>query len=246
MRKLRVLLVEDNVLFATEVEMLIEELEYELLPIQNSVAAAAALLDEQLPDLALVDVYLNGPETGVDLAKVLSLRNIPVIFMTSSTDPELYNAVHGLRPEAFLIKPFNLLSLKSAIEMALARRGHPIVIGQAIDHWTRNQAITDYLFVSRSSTLFKIKVSEIEYIEADGNYCYLHHQGKRYAIKTSLRKLKSKLGNNNFLQVSRNYVVNFHYIQEVDFAASEIVLADHKLSIGAVYRPEIEQWINRV
>jgi DNA-binding LytR/AlgR family response regulator len=238
--------VEDNISFATEVEMLIETLEHELLPIQNSAAGALALLKEQLPDLALVDVYLKGPETGVDLAKVLSLHNIPVIFMTSSTDPELYDAIHGLRPEAFLVKPFNLLTLKSAIEMALVRRGHPMVIGQAIDHWTRNQIITDYLFVSRASTLFKLKVSEIEYIEADGNYCYLHHQGKRYAIKTSLRKLKSRLGNNSFLQVSRSHVVNFHYIQEVDFASAEIVLSDQKLSIGAVYRPEIEQWINRI
>lgn len=246
MSKLKILLTEDDLLFATEVEMLLYELGYELLPIQDSVGGAIGLLSQHTPDLALVDIHLNGLETGIDLAKILALHNIPVIFMTSNTDPELYNKVHSFLPEAFLIKPFNLLSLKSAIEMALVRKGHPLVIGKAIDHWSRNQLINEYLFVSRANSLFKLKVTEVEMVEADGNYCYLHHQGRRYAIKTSLRKLKQKLPDRLFLQVSRSHLVNFSYIQEVDFAGGEMMVNDHKLPIGAVYRSEIEQWINKL
>lgn len=238
MKKLSILLVEDDFLFALNVEMLVTELGYELLPVQDSVQGAKRLLQDRKPDLAMVDYSLNGDEVGTALIAELTAHGIPYIFMTSNIDPHIYDEVHANRPSAFLIKPFNLLTLKSAIEMTLSRRA------------SLNQEILkkedDFIFVSKANALVKLFKRDIGYIEAEGNYCYLFAAGKRYVIKSSLRKLKSRLGEEQFVQCSRNHLVNFQYVTKVDYVAGELTVGEQKLPIGTIFRAELEKKIPRL
>lgn len=238
MEKLSILLVEDDFLFALNVEILVTELGYELLPVQDSVQGAKRLLQDRKPDLAMVDYALNGDEVGTALIAELTTRDIPYIFMTSNIDPHIYDEVHANLPSAFLIKPFNLLTLKSAIEMTLSRRG-------SLDQENKKKE-GEYIFVSKANALVKIFKRDIAYIEAEGNYCFLFVEGKRFVIKSSLRKLKNRLGEDMFVQCSRNHLVNFHYVTKVDYVAGELVLGEQKLPVGSIYRADLEKKIPRL
>jgi DNA-binding LytR/AlgR family response regulator len=238
MEKLRILLVEDDFLFALNVEMLVTELGYELLPVQNSVPGARYLLQDEKPDLAMVDYSLNGDEVGTALITDLTTKGIPYIFMTSNVDPHIYDEVHANHPSAFLIKPFNLLTLKSAIETTLSRK-------VLFDQETQKKE-EDFIFVSKANALVKLFKRDISYIEADGNYCYLMVGGKRYVIKSSLRKLKDRLGDESFIQCSRNHLVNFQSITKIDYVAGELTVDGQVLPVGTIYRAGLEKKIPRL
>jgi DNA-binding LytR/AlgR family response regulator len=238
MEKLSILLVEDDFLFALNIEMLVTELGYELLPIQDSVQGAKRLLQERKPDLAMVDYSLNGDQVGTALIAELASHGIPYIFMTSNVDPTIYNEVHANHPSAFLIKPFNLLTLKSAIETTLNRKA---LLGQEVQ-----KKEDDFIFVSKANALVKLFKRDISYVEADGNYCYLMAGGKRYVIKSSLRKLKDRLEEELFIQCSRNHLVNFQCITKVDYVAGEITVDGQILPVGSIYRAGLEKKIPRL
>ena len=53
--------------------------------------------------------------------------------------------------------------------------------------------------MKKGTALIKIPIKDIDFIEADGNYRYIFTEGKQYAVKSSLRFLKSKLEAEGFL-----------------------------------------------
>src|SRR5262245_13444472 len=115
----RVLVVEDELMIRMLLEDMLTELGY-------TVAAEAARIDEALAaatsadiDLAVLDVNLNGHNTG-PVAEALAARNKPFVFATGYGE-------HGL-PEAFrnrptLKKPFQLDGLEKTLKVALQGAG---------------------------------------------------------------------------------------------------------------------------
>jgi CheY-like chemotaxis protein len=70
-RPLDVLIVEDEVLLATELEFLVEEVGCHAVGLAMSSDEAVALACDLRPDLALVDVHLRDGPTGVDVARTI-------------------------------------------------------------------------------------------------------------------------------------------------------------------------------
>ncbi len=246
MRALKILILEDDMLYATDIEMSLTRLGYEVLPIQDKAEDALPKLNDWQADLIIADIYLNGQMTGIEFAHAIQPKKIPLILITSSEDMSVYEAAQGILPEAFLVKPFNPLSLQSAIERAFLRKGEPLLISQVMNQWNKGQVINQHLFVRRGTALVKLRVEDIVLIEADGNYCYLYEDKHKYAIKLSLRRIKEKLKQAFFLQVNRNFLVNFHFVEEVNFVENTIRVNQQNLTVGATYKEEIEGWMNRV
>ena len=72
------------------------------------------------PDLVMLEIHLKGEASGVDFAhKLRELSDVPVVFLTSSTDRETYEQARRTLPHAYLIKPIDPLALQSAVELAL-------------------------------------------------------------------------------------------------------------------------------
>jgi len=92
MNDLQVLIVEDNLSFALEVEMLITESGYSLLGSVESAAKALTLITKNKPDLILLDIGIKGTMNGIELAEIIEELMIPIIFMTQSRDDETYSS----------------------------------------------------------------------------------------------------------------------------------------------------------
>ena len=106
---IKVLIVEDNALFALEVEMLIFNLGYEVLKVVNNSEDALATIAFNPPDLIIMDVDIEGNLNGIEVAEKISHRQIPVLFVTSMRDKNLYEkaketslCAHGRRNLSFL------------------------------------------------------------------------------------------------------------------------------------------------
>ena len=120
----RVLIVEDEMLVALELEMILEDLGYESVGIAADLGAAARYFDQQI-DLALVDLNLRDGLTGPQIGERLGANGVTVLFVTAN--PKLLgNGIAGAI--GVITKPTDEAMVKSAIEYALnVRQGRRAV-----------------------------------------------------------------------------------------------------------------------
>ncbi len=122
MKKLEILIVEDEALIAKDIEISLRQLDYSIVGIAYDSVAALDMIHSRNPDLVLLDIELNSEMTGIDIAKVLNDKyKIPFIYLTSFSDPCTIDAVKKTLPFGYILKPFSERELYSAIELASFR-----------------------------------------------------------------------------------------------------------------------------
>jgi hypothetical protein len=117
----RVLVVEDEGVVAAHLQATLERLGYEAPEVAASGEEALRLVDELAPDVVLMDVRLRGPLDGIDTAALLGRRaDVPVVFLTAHSDDTNLRRARAVRPQGYLLKPFNERELRTTIEVALS------------------------------------------------------------------------------------------------------------------------------
>lgn len=104
--KSKVLIVEDQFIEANNLRMLLEAADYHVCTIARSVEEALKVIATEIPDLVLVDIFLSGNKTGIDLAGVLKSQQIPFVFLSANSDKETFALAKQTGPYGFLVKPF--------------------------------------------------------------------------------------------------------------------------------------------
>src|SRR5260221_10616410 len=102
-----ILVVEDDALLSGHISEVLEELEFVVAGRASSGAEALAFAEMNPPALALVDIHLNGPMDGVEVARFLRERfDVPSIFLSGIRDDETIERAQAAGPLGFLQKPF--------------------------------------------------------------------------------------------------------------------------------------------
>jgi two-component system, response regulator PdtaR len=117
--RLRVLVVEDEVILAMEIEDLVQREGHEVVGVAVDAARALALARAHQPDLALVDLYLRDGLTGPEIGRALLHEcNVPVIFATANPElvPEDLDDALGV-----LSKPFTASIFSEVMTYAVTR-----------------------------------------------------------------------------------------------------------------------------
>lgn len=123
-----VLIVEDEYIIANDLRLLLTEAGYLVLGIADSVAEARQLLAEQPPDMVLLDIYLKGNETGIDLAEALTEEGIPFIYLSANDSPSVLEAVNATQPSGYIVKPFREKDVLTALEIGRYRHAHRVEV----------------------------------------------------------------------------------------------------------------------
>ena len=122
MRPARILIVEDERIVSMEIEDKLEQLGYEVADSVSHGEKAVAIAGSRPLDLVLMDIQLKGDMDGIEAArKIISMHNIPVIFLTAYADDTTIQRAKLSKPYGYLLKPFETRELHSTIEMALYR-----------------------------------------------------------------------------------------------------------------------------
>lgn len=95
---------------------------------------------------------------------------------------------------------------------------------------------TDCFFIRSNLQLIRVNWNDICWVHAEGNYCNLITADKRFAVKSSLKKILSKLPMQHFLQIHKAYVVKINCIEKIDLKDSVVVVEGHHLPIGRIYK----------
>lgn len=119
----RILVVEDEVVIARDIQATLRGLGYQVPAIVASGAEALNAVAAHPPDLVLMDVFLQGDVDGIEAAaRIRKAYGTPVIYLTSFSDEATIARAKPTGAYGYLLKPFNDRDLRTAIEVALERR----------------------------------------------------------------------------------------------------------------------------
>ncbi len=120
MAKTKILIVEDERIVAEDIRRNLESLGYQVVASVSSGKAALKEAAKLKPDLALMDIVLEGEMNGIETARRFRSRyGIPVIYLTAYTDEAILDQAKVTEPFGFIVKPFDGRELRSTIQMAL-------------------------------------------------------------------------------------------------------------------------------
>lgn len=118
--KKNILIVENEVIIADDLAMLLKKLGYAPLEPALTYKEAIQLLANEKIDLVILDINLNTRKTGIDLARFIRENyDLPFIFLTSYTDPKTLELAKPTLPYAYLVKPYEARDLMMSIEIAI-------------------------------------------------------------------------------------------------------------------------------
>lgn len=116
----KILIVEDEAIIAMNLKLQLAHFGYEVSKIVATGEEAITSVEQENPDLILMDIRLAGALNGIEAAQQIqtSHQALPIIFMTGYPDQELRDQGQLLHPLAYFIKPINIQELKMVISDA--------------------------------------------------------------------------------------------------------------------------------
>lgn len=233
MATIRILIVEDEFIIAEDLKLQLSKLGYTVTGIANSYEKAVQLIDEEVPDLMLIDIKLKGEKDGIHLAEYAKANHdFPFIFLTSHSDSKTVERAKKVHPNGYLIKPFEREDLYTSVEIAFANYLEKKA-GKEESNTLKeenNAILGDSIFVKKDHLLIKIRFDELEWIKAERNYLELHCGGKNYLIRSTLKDFIDKLPYNLFIQVHRSYAVNAKHITAIEYHA--VIIGEQEIPLG--------------
>lgn len=240
MSKVKILVVEDEIIIADNICDALEDLGYEALEPAINYTEAIVRIEEENPDIAILDIQLSGKKTGIDIAKkIRESFNFPFIFLTSNSDDFTLNLAKEVMPPAYLVKPFSKDELYTSIEIALHNFSKKV--GEINSN---NLIIKDSLFVKDKGFYTKIHFDEILFLKSSHVYIEIELKShQKMVVRTSLNDILKKL-NDSFVRIHRGYIVNTKYLSQITHSSVKIL--NEEIPIGKKYKEDIVKRINLI
>lgn len=116
----KILIVEDEVLIAMDLEQFLVKLGYTVVDIIHNSDHVFGAIEKQNPDLILLDINIKGSKNGIELGNLINEQHqIPFIYVTSYSDPRTIAEVKSTNPSGIVMKPFDTEQLQLELEKAV-------------------------------------------------------------------------------------------------------------------------------
>jgi two-component system response regulator LytT len=236
MSKIKVGIVEDEMVIALSIAEALTELGYDVSEVANNYTEALEMISREKPDILLLDIHLSGHKDGIDVAwKVKKEFNIPFIFLTANADAPTVERAKNVSPNAYLVKPFRKNDLYTSIEMCLHNFSGSGK--EAASTEVSNYMINDALFIKQGQYFHKIKLEEILYLESDNIYLNVYIEKGKMLVRSTLPDYLDLIGSTKFFRVHRSFAVNIDHIQTIN--SDYLFIQNNKIPIGRAYREQL-------
>lgn len=240
---LKCIAIDDEPLALRQIAAYIGKIPYlELVARFNNALEAQQWLAAEKVDLIFVDI--NMPDlNGVDFVRGLIDRPM-VIFTTAYSE----YAIEGFKLDAvdYLLKPFSFadFSRSAAKANSLYELRHNQRPAQDPD----SEALpkdTEYISVKADYKVSLVKISDIVYIESEGEYVRMHlADGSAITTLFRLKNMETALPADSFMRVHRSYIVNLRAIRS--YIKGRIYLSDTEyVPIGENYKEAFQTYIRK-
>lgn len=248
-RPIRILIVEDNVIIADDMQSMLEEIGYEIVDNVIVYEQAVEVLKTQQVDLVLIDIILASDKTGIDLGKHIRANfDIPFIFVTSNSDRATVENAKTTKPNGYLVKPFEQQDLYTSIEIALSNFTYntegsnraPQVMEEDVP--MSNSVLKDSIFVKKQHLYYRIQFGDIQFIKADNVYLEVNTVDKKFLVRSPLKDYLEKLPKNKFYRAHKSYIVNVDHIDAIN--SKDVMINNNLIPISKDFKEFIISAMN--
>ena len=254
MAKIRVLIVDDEPLAREGVRSMLErESDIDIIEECSDGRSAILAIEKQVPDLVFLDVQM--PElNGFGVLEALEIKQMPVVIFVTAYDQHALKAfeVHALD---YLLKPLDAERFQKALEraktqIALKKTGkHREQLLELLQDLKAEKKILERFVIKNAGRIFFLKATEIDWIEASGNYVRLHVGSESHLLRETMNELETQLDPDKFLRIHRSHIVNIERIKEMQpWFQGEYVVILHdgtRLTLSRGYREKLNELLGK-
>ncbi len=137
----------------------------------------------------------------------------------------------------FLLKPISYSRFCKAVDKTTRYFARKIIHAKAGE---------EEIFIKKGSSLVKLKVKEIAYIEALENYVTLNTTDEKFTIHFTMKAIENQLPSGFFIRVHRSYIVNKSLIQTIKESSLDLRLGSEikPIPVGKSFRDTLLRDIN--
>ncbi len=177
------------------------------------------MVSELQPDLLFLDIQMPAMD-GFEVLRTLDKTRLPLIIFVTAYNEHAIKAfeVHALD---YLLKPFSQKRFKDSLQRARntleTSKSHvlPEDLLKIIQKAQEQRTCLNRIPVRNGERLYFVKTSQIDYLEAAGNYVVLHTGKETHIVRETLTSLETELDPRKFIRISRSALVNVEQIKEI-------------------------------
>jgi DNA-binding LytR/AlgR family response regulator len=189
------------------------------------------LLLEKPVDLVLLDIEMPGM-TGLELIKNLGNKKPLIIFTTSKK--EYASEAFDLNVADYMVKPVSPARFLQAMEKA-----RELLLSNAEEVQLDEH---EFIFIRDSNIVRRLKIDDILFAEAMGDYVKLYTPQKFFAIHTTLKLVEERLPASKFIRVHRSYIAAVGKIDTIQEGA--LIINGKSVPVADAYRSGLNKRIN--
>ena len=239
---IKTLIVDDEPLAREKLRGFLEgEKDIEILGECRDGREALETIEAEKPDLVFLDVQM--PEMdGFEVLENLEPESLPTVIFVHAVD--------------YLLKPFDRERFGAALDRArteLDRRQvgdvkrHLLALLSDVE--ARRAKYPERLVIKSSGRVVFLKVDDIDWVDAAGNYVRLHAAGESHMLRETMGRLEERLDPERFLRIHRSTIVNIERIRELQqqFHGDYLVVLKNgqRLTLSRSYRDRIQELLDR-
>ena len=180
-------------------------------------------MQENAPDLVILDAHIPAIRR-VGSWNALGIKP-PVATIVTACDPAALLAFASIAID-LLVKPFGVERFETALALAKSRIARTRTRRQADRKASEPEPrlplrqFVQRLAVEAGEKIMLVRVEDIQWMQASGNYIRIHVGNTSHQLRQSLKNLQAMLDPNRFLRVHRNAIVNLDHVEEFDLPPS--------------------------
>jgi two-component system LytT family response regulator len=253
-RKIRTVIVDDEPLARERIAMLLaNEPDIEIVAQCRDGEEAIAAIRDHAPDLVFLDVQM--PQmSGFDVIDAVGAGRMPLVIFVTAYDEHALRAFE-VKALDYLLKPFDRERFADALERARKQieREETGDLGRRLLALVKDlrpsQPKPDRLVVKSAGRLFYLRMDEIDWIEAAGNYVRLHVGPTSHLLRETMNAIEGRLDPEKFFRIHRSRIVNMERIQEMqpwlngEYAV--LLRTGTRLTLSRGYREKLQERLAR-
>lgn len=235
----KVVIIDDDPYFYNILTIYLRKIGIDKIFIGSDSQSGKELIEEEKPNLVLLDIDLKSNESGIDIGLYIREKytSLPIIYFTNNFTDEIFEAAKQVQPNAFLDKQLNELKVRQAVELALMQEVVKVTDANSsstplIPNW---YVSNEFIFVKVGNTFKKIEIREIDYVFYADRYANLHFDNKNYPVNIPMKNLAESLPK-EFLQIHQSYIVNLRRVTQINIIDHQVEVAGKWMPVGGSFR----------
>jgi DNA-binding LytR/AlgR family response regulator len=221
MKKVKILLVEDEAIVAQDVAMRLQQKGYSISGVASNAKEALGILASSETDLCLLDIALGNRVDGIALAHLINESyQLPIIYLTAQKDEPTFERAVETKPAAFILKPFTDRELEIAIDLAISN----FASGKTARQWSSQSSVKEddmfslkeSIFLRKKEKFERVALKDILWAEAESNYTTIVTADSQFVLSVTLHDVESHLPAPSFMRIHRSYVVNMQHVESIE------------------------------